>query len=66
MHGRFDFTNHNSPAHFDIKLQYSSNGVVGWRTFQTFTDQWEFDVTGVNMPKAVFWRPVCPGGVGWQ
>ncbi|WP_213006486.1 hypothetical protein [Paractinoplanes toevensis] len=66
VHGRFDFTNHQAPAHFDIKLQCSANGVDGWRTYQTFTDQREFDVTGVNLPHTVHWRAVYPGEVGWQ
>ena len=66
VHGRFDFTNHRAPAHFDIKLQYSANGVDGWRTYQTFTDRWEFDVSGVNLPHTVYWRAVYPGEVGWQ
>jgi hypothetical protein len=64
--GQFEFTNHGAPAHFDIKLQYSANGVDGWRTYATFTDQWWFEVNGVDMPKSVYWRAVYPGERGWQ
>ncbi|MFD0523419.1 hypothetical protein [Paractinoplanes durhamensis] len=66
VHGRFGFTNRQAPAHFDVQLQYSADGVDGWQTYQTFTDQWEFGVTGVSMPQTVSWRAVYPGELGWQ
>ncbi|MEU7822513.1 hypothetical protein [Catellatospora sp. NPDC049133] len=66
VYGNFTFTGGRSPAHFEIKLQYSANGVDGWRTHTTFTDQYSFEVTGVDMPGAVYWRAVYPGDTGFQ